>query len=51
MEVLVAICLVVGLFPAYTVGPLLASAALATLGGPLPALQPEPVAWRQPALC
>ncbi|KJK20960.1 monovalent cation/H+ antiporter subunit A [Burkholderiaceae bacterium 16] len=36
VEVLVAICLVVGLFPAYTVGPLLAAAALATLGGPLP---------------
>lgn len=36
VEVLVAICLVVGLFPAYTVGPLLATAALATLGGPLP---------------
>ncbi|WP_420992030.1 monovalent cation/H+ antiporter subunit A [Cupriavidus sp. 30B13] len=36
VEVLVVICLVVGLFPAYTVGSLLAGAALATLAAPLP---------------
>ncbi|MGO4329583.1 monovalent cation/H+ antiporter subunit A [Cupriavidus sp. 2TAF22] len=36
VEVLVVTCLVVGLFPAYTVGPLLAAAALATLAAPLP---------------
>nr|WP_144828262.1 monovalent cation/H+ antiporter subunit A [Cupriavidus gilardii] len=36
VEVLVVICLVVGILPAYTVGALLDAAALATLRGPLP---------------
>jgi multicomponent K+:H+ antiporter subunit A len=36
VELLVVICLAVGLAPALTVGPLLAVAAAATLGGPLP---------------
>jgi multicomponent K+:H+ antiporter subunit A len=37
VEVLVVVCLVVGILPAITVGPLLAVAARATLGGALPA--------------
>ncbi len=36
VELLVVICLVVGLAPAYTVGELLAATALATLRAPLP---------------
>jgi multicomponent K+:H+ antiporter subunit A len=36
VEALVVLCLVVGIFPAYTVGPLLAIAATATLNAPLP---------------
>jgi len=36
VEVLVAICLLVGVAPAYTVAPLLAVAAASTVGGPLP---------------
>lgn len=36
VEVLVVICLLVGIAPAWTVGPLLALAAGAVLGGPLP---------------
>ncbi|MCG6202096.1 monovalent cation/H+ antiporter subunit A [Psychromonas antarctica] len=36
VEVLVAICLLVGLFPNYTIGPLLQSASLAVLNTPLP---------------
>ncbi|WP_454735914.1 monovalent cation/H+ antiporter subunit A [Cupriavidus necator] len=36
VELLVVICLVVGLVPAYTVGNLLAAASLATLRAPLP---------------
>lgn len=36
VEVLVFLCLLVGVVPAYTVAPLLASAAGATLGGELP---------------
>jgi multicomponent K+:H+ antiporter subunit A len=36
VEVLVVICLAVGMAPALTVAPLLAVAAQATLGGPLP---------------
>ncbi|MVW75260.1 monovalent cation/H+ antiporter subunit A [Pseudomonas xionganensis] len=36
VEVLVFLCLLVGIVPAYTVAPLLAVAASATLGGPLP---------------
>ncbi|SDI46459.1 multicomponent K+:H+ antiporter subunit A [Pseudomonas flavescens] len=36
VEVLVFLCLLVGMLPAYTVAPLLASAALATLGGEVP---------------
>ncbi|MFG0583714.1 monovalent cation/H+ antiporter subunit A [Pseudomonas sp. zjy_9] len=36
VEVLVFLCLLVGVVPAYTVAPLLASAASATLGGDLP---------------
>lgn len=36
VEVLVVLCLAVGLFPALVVGPLLAAAATATLGGQLP---------------
>jgi multicomponent K+:H+ antiporter subunit A len=36
VEVLVVVCIVVGVIPAVTVGPLLAVAARATLGGALP---------------
>ena len=36
VEVLVFICLLVGIVPAYTVAPLLAAAASASLNGPLP---------------
>ncbi|WP_070887911.1 monovalent cation/H+ antiporter subunit A [Pseudomonas sp. D2-3] len=36
VEILVFLCLLVGMLPAYTVAPLLASAASATLGGELP---------------
>jgi multicomponent K+:H+ antiporter subunit A len=36
VEVLVVVCLAVGILPAFTVGPLLAVAARATLGGTLP---------------
>ena len=36
VEVLVVVCIVVGVLPAVTVGPLLAVAARATLGGALP---------------
>jgi multicomponent K+:H+ antiporter subunit A len=36
VEILVALCVLVGLLPGLTVGPLLASAATATVGGPLP---------------
>ena len=36
VELLVLLCLVVGVVPALVVGPLLAAAAMATLGGPLP---------------
>jgi len=37
VEVLVVVCLAVGIVPAYTVGPLLAVSARAALGGALPA--------------
>src|SRR5690606_19091207 len=36
VEILVFLCLLVGMLPAYTVAPLLAVAAQASLGGPLP---------------
>ncbi|MDR0276432.1 MAG: monovalent cation/H+ antiporter subunit A [Paucimonas sp.] len=36
VELLVLTCLVVGIFPAYSVGPLLAAAALPVVGGELP---------------
>ncbi|MEH6451452.1 MAG: monovalent cation/H+ antiporter subunit A [Psychromonas sp.] len=36
VEILVAICLLVGIFPNYTIGPLLESASLAVLNHPLP---------------
>jgi multicomponent K+:H+ antiporter subunit A len=36
VEVLVLLCLVVGIFPGYTIAPLLAAGASATLGGELP---------------
>ncbi|MFE8070918.1 monovalent cation/H+ antiporter subunit A [Marinobacteraceae bacterium S3BR75-40.1] len=36
VEILVAVCLLVGIFPGFAVGELLASAARATLGGVLP---------------
>jgi multicomponent K+:H+ antiporter subunit A len=36
VEILVGLCLIVGIFPEYTVGPLLASASTAVLGGYLP---------------
>lgn len=36
VEILVAICLLVGIFPAFTVAPLLARAAESVLNGPLP---------------
>jgi multicomponent K+:H+ antiporter subunit A len=37
VEILVAICMAVGLFPAYTVGPLLGAASRDVFGAPLPA--------------
>ena len=37
VEILVFLCLLVGMLPAYTVAPLLAAAAAATLGGEVPA--------------
>lgn len=37
VEVLVVLCVVVGIFPQFTVGPLLAVSAQATLNAPLPA--------------
>jgi multicomponent K+:H+ antiporter subunit A len=37
VEVLVIVCVLVGIFPGQTIGPLLAVAAGAALGGPLPA--------------
>lgn len=37
VEILVFLCLLVGMLPAYTVAPLLATAASATLGGEVPA--------------
>lgn len=36
VEILVAVCLLVGIAPAYTVGPILAVAAASVVGGPLP---------------
>ena len=36
VEILVFLCLLVGIVPAYTVAPLLAAAAASTLGGELP---------------
>ena len=36
VEILVFLCLLVGMLPAYTVAPLLAAAASASLGGQLP---------------
>ena len=36
VEILVAICLLVGIFPNYTIGPLLQSTSLAVLNHPLP---------------
>src|SRR5690606_6626164 len=36
VEILVFLCLLVGMLPAYTVAPLLAAAASASLGGELP---------------
>jgi multicomponent K+:H+ antiporter subunit A len=36
VEVLVALCLLVGMLPAWTVAPLLAAAATSTVGAPLP---------------
>ncbi|WP_220718329.1 monovalent cation/H+ antiporter subunit A [Agarivorans litoreus] len=36
VEILVALCLVVGIFPSFTIGPLLDSASLAVLNHPLP---------------
>jgi multicomponent K+:H+ antiporter subunit A len=36
VEVLVALCLLVGVFPAFTVAPLLATAAASSIGGELP---------------
>ncbi|MDZ4812257.1 MAG: monovalent cation/H+ antiporter subunit A [Pseudomonadota bacterium] len=41
VEILVVLCLVVGVFPAYTVGPLLSVAAQATLNLPLAAQMPQ----------
>ncbi len=41
VEILVVICLMVGLFPAYTIGPLLAVAAQATLNLPSVAQMPQ----------
>src|SRR5690606_26381493 len=37
VEVLVALCLLVGVFPGWTVAPILSAAAAATLPGPVPA--------------
>ncbi|QCF26695.1 monovalent cation/H+ antiporter subunit A [Hydrocarboniclastica marina] len=36
VEILAALCLVVGVLPAWSIGPILASAAASTLGGALP---------------
>lgn len=36
VEILVAVCVLVGIAPAYTIGPLLAIAAASVIGGPLP---------------
>ena len=36
VEILVVVCLLVGIVPAYTVGPMLAVAAVSVVGGPLP---------------
>jgi len=36
VEVLIALCLLIGIFPSFVVGPLLAVASSATLGGDLP---------------
>jgi multicomponent K+:H+ antiporter subunit A len=36
VEILVAVCLLIGLFPQWTIGAMLESAAYATLGGPPP---------------
>jgi multicomponent K+:H+ antiporter subunit A len=36
VEILVALCLIVGVFPEYTVGDVLASASTIVLGGRLP---------------
>ena len=41
VEILVVLCLVVGIFPAHTVGPLLSVAAQATLNLPLAAQMPQ----------
>jgi multicomponent K+:H+ antiporter subunit A len=48
VEILVVICLAVGIVPAWTFGPLLATAAGATLQAELPDLQPGDLAWLQP---
>jgi multicomponent K+:H+ antiporter subunit A len=42
VEVLVVICLVVGVFPGYTVAGLLSAAAVATMGPPLPVYHLSP---------
>ncbi|MBY4947649.1 monovalent cation/H+ antiporter subunit A [Cupriavidus respiraculi] len=42
VEVLVVICLVVGIFPGYTVAGLLTAAAIATMGPPLPSYHLSP---------
>ena len=46
---LVFMCLLVGVFPAYTVGPFLATAAQSILGADMPEYQPGRLAWREPA--
>jgi multicomponent K+:H+ antiporter subunit A len=48
VEVLVVLCLLVGIAPALTVEPLLAVAAASTLQGALPEYTPGAVARRQP---
>lgn len=50
VEILVFLCLLVGMLPAYTVAPLLAAAASASLGGQLPGIQPGDLARFQPAI-
>ena len=48
IELLVLACLVVGIAPAVTVGPVLDAAVRAVLGAATPAIQPRRLAWLHP---